>query len=481
MLARLLPNLRRLAIAFIALSLVACASRPVNGPITAISPGQGYRLHSKAPQPTPLDKDPSTVVILAFSGGGTRAAAFSYGVLEELRRTGIRGSSGSGQPKRLLDEVDFITGVSGGSFTALAYALHGDKLFDDYDQRFLKRDVQGVLLGRALSPFNWPKIASGDYGRSELAADYYDEILFDGATFGDLHSRRTPAAIVTATDITTGSRFTFSQDDFDLICSDLKDVKLSRAAAASSAVPLVLSPVTFRNFGGRCGYREPEWVRAVLTPNPKNRPAGRALQRYREMSSFQDSANRPYLHLVDGGISDNLGLRGILENLEELEASKEYRKEQGVRFLKRIAVIMVNSLSSPDTGWDRSPTPPGGVSMMIKAAGVPIDRYSYEQIELLKDIVARWNLLREAYINKKRLANPQFDANSVPQVDFYPIDVTFENIPDRDERVQFMNLPTSFVLPADDVDRLRSMAGKLLRQSGTYRKLVEDLGGTPAD
>ncbi len=470
------PILQRLTIALAALGLVACATRPVNDPITAASPGEGYRLHSKA---QPRDKDPSTVLILAFSGGGTRAAAFSYGVLEELRRTGIRG--GNGQPKRLLDEVDFITGVSGGSFTALAYALHGDKLFDDYDQRFLKRDVQGVLLGRALSPFNWPTLASGDYGRSELAADYYDEILFEGATFGDLLTRRTPPAIVTATDITTGSRLTFSQDDFDLICSDLKNVKLSRAAAASSAVPLVLSPVTFRNFGGQCGYREPEWVRAVLTPNPKNRPAGRALQRYREMSSFQDSANRPYLHLVDGGISDNLGLRGILENLEQLEASKEYRKEQGVRFLKRIAVIMVNSLSSPDTGWDRSSTPPGGISMMIKAAGVPIDRYSYEQIELLKDIVARWNLLREAYINKKRMANPQFDPDSVPQVEFYPIDVTFENIPDRDERAQFMNLPTSFVLPADDVDRLRSMAGQLLRQSGTYRKLVEDLGGTVAE
>ena len=116
--------------------------------------------------------------------------------------------------------------------------------------------------------------------------------------------------------------------------------------------------------------------------------------------------------------------------------------------------------------------------MMIKAAGVPIDRYSYEQIELLKDIVARWNLLREAYINKKRLANPAFSPDSVPQVEFYPIDITFENIADPAERERFMNLPTSFVLPADDVDSLRSMAGRLLRQSEPYRKLVQDLGGS---
>ena len=76
--------------------------------------------------------------MLAFSGGGTRAAAFSYGVLEFLRRTEVVGPKGN--KVRLLDQVDVITGVSGGSFTALAYGLYGDKLFADYEQRFLKRE-----------------------------------------------------------------------------------------------------------------------------------------------------------------------------------------------------------------------------------------------------------------------------------------------------------------------------------------------------
>ena len=68
--------------------------------------------------------------MLSFSGGGTRAAAFSYGVLEELRRTEI---TVDGQRRRLIDEVDIITGVSGGSFTALAYALHGERLGIGHD------------------------------------------------------------------------------------------------------------------------------------------------------------------------------------------------------------------------------------------------------------------------------------------------------------------------------------------------------------
>ena len=84
--------------------------------------GEGYRVE------TPLARSPDkeNLVILAFSGGGTRAAAFSYGVLEFLRRTEVAGPKGN--KIRLLDAVDVVTGVSGGSFTALAYRLYGDKL-----------------------------------------------------------------------------------------------------------------------------------------------------------------------------------------------------------------------------------------------------------------------------------------------------------------------------------------------------------------
>ena len=132
--------------------LSGCATRPVNPPITkdgsrnglsvrdAPGEGQGQRQHG----------GPRVL------GGGTRAAAFSYGVLEFLRKTEVVGPKGN--KVRLLDEVNIITGVSGGSFTALAYGLYGDKLFVDYEQRFLKRDVQGEIVSRTLSPANWASL-----------------------------------------------------------------------------------------------------------------------------------------------------------------------------------------------------------------------------------------------------------------------------------------------------------------------------------
>src|SRR5262245_17107965 len=303
-----------------AMVLGGCATAaPVNVPVDRVEPDGGYRIAKLLARDRSPANNPDALVLLAFSGGGTRAAALSYGVLEELRRTPIVVN---GHQHSLLDEVDLVAGVSGGSFTALAYALYGERLFDEYQHRFLKRDVQGELIRRVLSPTSWFRLASDRYGRSELAADYYDEILFGGATFSDLTSLDAPVAVVTGTDLTTGARFEFSQDTFDLLCSDLGSVRLARAAATSSAVPVVLSPVTYRNYGGKCGATLPTWVQDVANKDHVERPAGRALLRYRDFKALEDSANRPYLHIVDGAISDNLGLRGMLEAIEQLEASR---------------------------------------------------------------------------------------------------------------------------------------------------------------
>jgi NTE family protein len=460
------------------IALGGCASRPINEPITRFDPKSGYRPYLLIPKRQ--NNDPSTLFVVSFSGGGTRAAAFSYGVLEELRRTEVVVD---GKPRRLIDEVDVTTGVSGGSFTALAYALYGERLFAEYEDRFLKRDVQGALLKRGLNPFNWWKFVGGTAGRSELAAEYYDEILFEGATFGDLLDKQTPVAVATGTDISTGSRLAFYQQDFDLLCSDLNKVRLSRAAATSSAVPVVLSAVTFNNYGGTCGYQYPAWVQDVAKPEGRPRPAGRAVQRYREMQDFQNSKDRPYIHLVDGGVADNLGVRAVMETLEELAVSIAFRGEVGAGGIRRIVVIVVNARSAPKTDWDRSETPPGFAMQLLQASSVPIDRYSFETIELMKDRQEIYAWRRELLVARARLAGAseaQAEAGvPLPKITTHTLDVSFENLADPKEREYLQNLPTSFVLPPEDVDRLRAAAGQLLRQSQDFQAFLREFGGAP--
>lgn len=464
---------RTLLLLIAGLVLAGCASRPINEPITQVDPKSGYRPYLLIPKR--VNNDPSTLFVLSFSGGGTRAAAFSYGVLEELQRTEIVVN---GQKRRLIDEVDVITGVSGGSFTALSYALYGDRLFSEYEERFLKRDVQGTLVGRAANPLNWGKYIGGTAGRSELAAEYYDEILFEGATFGDLMTKNGPVALATGTDLSTGSRLAFYQNDFDLLCSDLSKVRLSRAAATSSAVPVVLSPVTFNNYGGNCNYQYPLWVKAVADPETRARPSGRAYQRYLEMKEFQNSNDRPYIHLVDGGVSDNIGVRGVLEFLEEAAASAAFQGQMGFGVIKRINLLVVNSHSSPKTDWDREETPPGMAVQLMQASGVPIDRFSFETVETMKDRAQIMAWRRELLVAQARLAGAtEAQAEkSVPKVTLEVVDVSFDAIREPKERAYFMNLPTSFVLPPSDVDRLREMAGELLRQSADYQKILHEFG-----
>ncbi len=472
-----MPADRVIACFLVAVAFAGCASRPINEPIAQVDPKSGYRPYLLIPKIP--NNDPHTLFVLSFSGGGTRAAAFSYGVLEELRRTEIVVN---GQRRRLIDEVDLITGVSGGSFTALAYALYGDRLFSEYEARFLKRDVQGALVQRGLNPFNWWKFIGGTAGRSELAAEYYDEILFEGATFGDLLAKPGAVAIATGTDISTGSRLAFFQNDFDLLCSDLNKVRLSRAAATSSAVPVVLSAVTFNNYGGTCGFQVPVWLKDVEKPEGQARPAARALQRYREMQDFQNSKDRPYIHLVDGGVADNIGVRGVLEALEQLDVSTAFRGEVGFGVIRRIVLIVVNARSAPRADWDRNESPPGMIGQLLQSSGVPIDRYSFETVETMKDWVEIASWRRELLVARARLAGAtqaQAEA-SAPKLALHVLDVSFDAIRDPKERADFLNLPTSFVLPPEDVDRLRDVAGRLLRQSADYESLVRDFGGTPA-
>ena len=163
-------------------------------------------------------------LVLSLSGGGTRAAALAYGVLEELAATRVRIG---GRESRLIDEVDVIESVSGGSFLSAWYGLHGDETFSTFGEAFLYRDFETPLLLRVLSPANWGR------GRGEVASRYYDGKLFHGATLGDFRPEG-PAIIINSTDLVAEAHFSFDPDYFRAICSDLRAFPVAPAVTGAS-------------------------------------------------------------------------------------------------------------------------------------------------------------------------------------------------------------------------------------------------------
>lgn len=468
---RLRPT-RIAALALAAVVLAGCATRPVNPPLTHVDAQRAYRVERPSVDP----EDSGTLVVLAFSGGGTRAAAFSYGVLETLRDMQL--TTRSGRQVRALDTVDVITGISGGSFTALAYGLYGEKLFDIYEQAFLKRNVQGALIAGALNPSNWAALGSPGWGRSELAANFYDEILFKGATYHDLR-RDGPRILVSATDLADGTRLIFNQENFDVLCADLSGMRLARAAAASSAVPVVLSSVTIDNYGGTCGFEPPPWTKLFMDSADPPRPAARTVKRLDELQAFADSKERPYLHLVDGGVSDNVGMRGVLDVMSTFEALHLAGQKTPYDQVRNMYIFVVNSLATPPNDWDKHENPPGLVDVLLKATGTPIDRYSYDTVETLRDMQARWSTLRavrSAIAPYPALAERLQVVMRAPDIVIHVIDVSFEAVPDKDERAYLNTLPTSFVLPDEAVDRLRRAAREAILAAPEVKRLMDSNG-----
>jgi NTE family protein len=434
---------------------------PVNAPLEKYDPGYGYIAQNMGPEGNSED----LMLILSFSGGGTRAAAFSYGVLEELRETEI---TVGGKKRRLVDEVDTISGVSGGSFTAAYFGLFGDRMFEDFESRFLKKNIQGTILAKTfLNPINWFRLSSPFFDRSDLAAEYYDETVFDKKTFGDMLKRKGPIVLINATDMSLGTRFTFHQMLFNGMCSDLSKFPVARACAASSAVPGVLTPLTLKNYAGSCGF--------VLPPLSETSSTNyRQHEQNENFSLMLDSKKKTYFHLIDGGVADNLGLRAIEESIDAVGNIWTVLQLTGREKIRKLAFIVVNAETKIESMWDTVEFIPPLAAMVSNYSTIAIVRYNRETMAVLQESFGRWaHQIRSGRCPPGKISK---EPGSCGDIEFYLVDVRFENHKDKVEADYLAGLPTSFRLPSNDVDRLKAAARAILAESGDFQKLLNDLG-----
>ena len=418
--------------------------------------GEGYRLQRS------LDaaRRKEDFIVMMISGGGTRAAAFGYGLLEALEH---RPLPLRGRRDGWLENIDVVYGVSGGAVLAAYLALHGRDTIPDFENRFLKQNFERLISRQALSLANMPRLASPEFGRGDLLQEQFENTLFGNATFDDLARRRKgPFAVISATDMTAGRRIDFTQEYFDILCLNLSDLRIARAVAASSAVPLVFAPLTLNNNGGNCGYALPENIRqAVGKPDETHALRRQTRREYlAHIGDYARSQARPYLHLIDGGLTDNLGLRHLLE-MNEIYAPADIR----YRFLggatRRVVVIVVNAQNQVSSDIDRSAAVPGLMDALNATINIPIDQHSQESLRRFRALVDEINTSAYSMHGDK--------------VKAYFISLGLHDLPESPLRQAVLNIPTSFYLPREDINLLKSAASTLLDQSAEYQRLRADL------
>lgn len=435
----MLPAKALLALCAIGLS-TACAtptSTPINRPMQA---------GASAGPVAPVVGANGEAIALALSGGGARAAAFSYGVLLELRDR--RDANG----QRLIDDVSLVTAVSGSAPTAAWLGLHGVDGLDGYRAEVLDKDWAGPVRDNVFWPPNWLAAMDGGMNGPAEIADWLDREAFKGARMDQMRAR--PRVLLNATELYTGTPFVFAPPWFDAICSELGSVRVADAVAASMAAPLVIRPVLAESFADGCSLPLPAWVKAA-----NDNRAGPALLRQtaQAFTLYRDPTRMKYLHLVDGGVADNFGLASLVSMRQSADAPYgPFSAEDGVR-LKRLTILVVNAELPPAGDWPLHARGPNGVEVLTAALAQSVNsgkRGAFATFAAVFDGWKRelvdWRCALPAEEARRLGAGPGWACRDFDiQIDT----LAFTDLPEGDAKI-LGGIPTTVSLPRDKIDAL---------------------------
>lgn len=466
----------------VALLLAGCATRFENHPLAKGQDNQERRT-------VDVSRDGQPLILVAISGGGSRAAALGWVVLRELRQFHYQAADGSSRP--LIDDIAVISSVSGGSVIAAHFALGGVQELDRFEPDFLALDNTRTLVGLALNPANWGA------SRSHLVEQLFDRQLFRNKTFKQLNQPGKPYLILNATDMASGEVFAFTPQRFDDICSDLDAQAISTGVAASAAVPVVFTPIAFQNYSAEhCADRPaPPWIKRRLQGRyaPYLNLDTFKLARYaNDLRHGPDSyRDIDYLYFLDGGLADNLAVHGLLEAVTSpyaapivapaasatgrpgtiLEAINKGR-------VGKVAVILVNARTDPGNDIYRSADTPGIVGMISSVASLPIDATSSSVHAQLEVLLAQLNAAGGG--NAGAAGDPKFTGLRV-----YNVEIDFDQLLSNDPeqralRDQANAIPTLWTISKPHLEVIQKAGTLLLHQHPCFQRLLGDLR-IPAD
>ena len=227
--------------------------------------------------------------------------------------------------------------------------------------------------------------------------------------------------------------------------------------AASSAVPLLFSPITLRNYADRLPVADSFLLQT--TGNSDVFASYRAALTETSLG-YRDVTKQPYIHLMDGGLADNLSLRNLLDAVTLAGGWETVLDRLRRRGITKLAIVVVNAAVEARQDWAYLDKTPGMTSVVAALANSSINRTTRETVALVEDSLASWQAHRSGNDDRPKI---------------YFIRVDFHESKDPAERAFFDSVPTSLSLPPETTDRLVQGGEHLLRESSAYQRLLKDL------
>lgn len=392
---------------------------------------------------------------MTISGGGTRAGTMGWRALEYLKKIPYYYTSDSNSvvESNLADQIDYISGISGGSFAATGWCIYKDSM-SLFRKRFINENVQMDLIkGLFIPPWQGLRVlCSPYYSRINVAAEYYDKEIFMRKQFKDLPSH--PVLWINATNLSTAGRFVFSPEQLNLMDTDLRHYPLGYACAASSAFPVLLNPITLVNYGEPTDLEKNidyKMAKLNAVKNPEK------YYYYKSLEFFNDKKNK-WVHLMDGGLVDNQGLQAVLDQFQNNGIINKKLNDSENPF-KGLVIINVNAGLDPDDKHSQKQEAPGLKDVMMYTMSASMDILSAK----------RWNEIRTRC---DEIWKAKLDGVSSLENKPFCIEINFRNIKQKELRDKCYSLPTSFNLSKNQISVIDSAVPILMNENEELNRFI---------
>jgi NTE family protein len=312
-------------------------------------------------------------------------------------------------------------------------------------------------------------------GTNDVMAKVYDDLMFHGATYADLKKNGSPIVWIGATDISYGRVFTFSQDTFDYLCTDLNSFPLAKAVAASNGFPIIFWPIAVKNYADQChGYR-PSWLDRKIEGDGDTAARRRLLAEAAE--DYLSIERTKYVHLADGGIADNLALRGLLNAMIEFSDDPKYLQARHLENIRRVVVISVDGESAQNVSLAQEPKVTGFGTVLGAVSGTMIDKYNFETLSLAREQVAEF-VVR---LKKLRCGASRFiQGHPCDDVKGYVLHFALSEIKDEAVRKRLQSIPTGLTIADEDVDALVAAGEAQVKASPEIANVIKVVQEKPS-